>query len=246
MSPKESRIRAVLLDLFGTVVAYGDIETGTRLAWEGIYGVLRRLGCQAPFDVFAREWQAQFLTALQPEEHIAAESPFVGKLLRLFRHYGLPPDAPAAREAAERCLAGWDAHTLLPDDTLPTLRTLRTQGYGVALVTNFDHPPYVRAMLRQRGLEGLFDVIVISGEAGCDKPDPRIFQMALRGLGCAPQEALFVGDSLDADVGGAAAVGCAPLLIDMRDAHPGFAGRRITRLSQVLDVLAQWPVSAWG
>lgn len=230
-------IRAVLFDLFGTVVAYGDIETGTRLAWEGIYGVLQRLGCQAPFDAFAHEWQAQFLTPLQPEEQAPSETPFVSKLLRLLRYYGLPAEAPAAREAAERCLAGWDAHTLLPEDTVPTLCALRRQGYGVALVTNFDHPPYVREMLQQRKLEGLFDVTIISGEVGCDKPDPRIFQMAMRQLRCSPSEALFVGDSLQADIGGAKAAGCAAALIDMRDAHPNYTGCRITRLSQVLDLL---------
>lgn len=232
-------IRGVLFDLFGTVVAYGDIAEGTRLAWEGIYDVLQRLGGRVPFDAFAREWQAQFLMPLQPHEHVAGETPFVSKLLRQFAYYGLPRDRVAAREAAERCLAGWDAHTLLPEDTVPTLQALRTGGYRLALVTNFDHPPYVHSLLGQRGLDGLFDAVIISGEVGCDKPDAAIFRLALARLGLAPQEALFVGDSLDADIAGAYAAGCVPVLIDMRFAHPDYVGARITRLSQVLALLSE-------
>lgn len=232
-------VRGVIFDLFGTVVAYGDLKTGTRLAWEGVYDVVQRLGCRVPFAALAQEWQTQFLTPLQPEEHVPGETPFVSKLLRQFAYYGLPQDRQAAREAAERCLAGWDAHTLLPEDTIPTLEALRVRGYGLALVTNFDHPPYVYTLLRERGLEGLFDVLVISGEVGYEKPEARIFRLALDRLGLAPQEALFVGDSLDADIAGAAAVGCTPVLMDMRAAHPDFVGQRITRLSQVLALLPE-------
>ncbi len=230
-------IRVVLLDLFGTVVAYGDIITGTRLAWEGIYRVLSRLGARVPFEEFAREWQAQFLTPLQPGEH-TGETPFISKLVRLFRSYGAPPDLDAAREAVLAALAGWDAHTLLPEDTLPTLCTLRERGYGVALVTNFDHPPYVYDLLRERGLEEQFDAIIVSGEVGVDKPAPQIFHLALQAFRCTPEEALFVGDSLEADITGAQAVGCRAILIDRRGLHKDFPGPRIERLDELWRYLA--------
>ncbi|MBC7256010.1 MAG: HAD family hydrolase [Chloroflexi bacterium] len=226
-------IRAILLDLFGTVVAYGDIAAGTRLAWEGIHRVLCRLGANPPFEEFAREWQAQFLTPLRADEHWG-ETPFISKLVRLFRSYGAPPDLAAAREAVRACLAGWDAHTLLPEDTLPALKALHQQGYAVALVTNFDHPPYVYDLLRERGLEGQFDAVIISGEVGVDKPDPKIFQTALQAVQCAPEEALFVGDSLEADIAGAEAVGCRAILIDRQGMHAHFPGPRIARLDELL------------
>jgi HAD superfamily hydrolase (TIGR01509 family) len=43
-------------------------------------------------------------------------------------------------------------------------------------------------------LERYFDVVVLSYEVGCIKPDPEIFRITLRKLGARPEEALFVDD----------------------------------------------------
>lgn len=51
-----------------------------------------------------------------------------------------------------------------------------------------------------------FDTIVISAEVGVMKPDPRIYQITLERLGCAPQEAIFIDDFAH-NVDGARAVG---------------------------------------
>ena len=53
---------AILLDLFGTVVAYGDVAQGTRVAWEGIYAVLQELGSPLAYDAFVPLWEEAFNT----------------------------------------------------------------------------------------------------------------------------------------------------------------------------------------
>ena len=228
-------IKAVLLDLFGTVVAYGDIEAGTREAWTGILDALRLLGADPPYEAFAADWQAQFLTPLRPEEDTEATL-FLGKVLRLFRSYGLPEDRAAALHGVNACINAWDRHLALPEDVLPTLRALRER-HALALVSNFDHPPYVRRLLKRLDLAPHFDAILISGELRIDKPDPRIFARALEMVGCAPEEALFVGDNLDADIAGARAVGCRAVLIDMQGRHGAYDGERITALGDLLGLL---------
>lgn len=228
-------IKAVLLDLFGTVVGYGDVVEGTRLAWEGIYAVLQALGTTTPYEQFVPLWEKQLAAPLAPEDDMA-ETVFLGKILRLFKSLGLPPDSAAASQAAHNCLVGWDTHRYLPEDTIPTLRTLREK-YAVALVSNFDHPPYVRELLAHCGLEGLFDVVTISGDLRIDKPDPRIFYITLEALGCSPHEAVFVGDSLEADMAGAKGVGCRPVLIDMKGRHPLYTSERIRALGELLALL---------
>ena len=50
------------------------------------------------------------------------------------------------------------------------------------------------------GIGKYFDVVVASAEAGCAKPDLRIFQMALQKAKCEPNEAVMVGDRLDNDI----------------------------------------------
>lgn len=230
-------LKAVLFDLFGTVVAYGDVATGTRLAWEGIYRVLRRMGASVPYEEFAPFWQDRLITPLAPDEDVA-ETPFLSKLLHLFKSYGLAPDREILAEAAQSCLAGWDTHLNLPEDTIPTLHTLRRR-YGLGLVSNFDHPPYVRELLQRLDLTRCFDYVVISGDIRIDKPDPRIYRMALDALGCAPKEAAFVGDTPSTDIAGAITVGCRPILIDMDNRYPNYAGERIRRLADLIELLAE-------
>jgi len=228
-------IRAVCFDLYGTVVAYGDVALGTRLGWEAIYDVIQRLGATVPYAEYDAYWSATFPQPLTPENDVA-ETPFLSKLLRLFRTYGLPADLDAAHEAATRCLDAWDQHTILPDDAISTLNALRER-YRVALVSNFDHPPHTRAMLARLDLTSRFDHITISGELRIEKPDPRIFHHALDAIGCSANETLFVGDSLRADIGGAQSVGCHPVLIDRHGRCRDFEGTRIERLGDLLPLL---------
>jgi putative hydrolase of the HAD superfamily len=63
--------------------------------------------------------------------------------------------------------------------------------------------------------------VVVSSEAGYEKPDPRIFLTALARRGAAPEEAAHVGDRMRADVAGAAAIGVRAVWLDRR----GTAGR---------------------
>jgi putative hydrolase of the HAD superfamily len=54
--------------------------------------------------------------------------------------------------------------------------------------------------LRSLGIDGLIDVLVTSEEVGAEKPNPAIYQKALEKLGVCPQEAVYIGDSLQKDV----------------------------------------------
>ena len=61
--------------------------------------------------------------------------------------------------------------------------------------------------IRATGIDSYFDPIVISGDYGFRKPDPRLFQAALDGIGAAPEEVLFVGNDMYRDVLGAGQMG---------------------------------------
>ncbi len=50
------------------------------------------------------------------------------------------------------------------------------------------------------GIGKFFDVVMASAEAGCAKPDPKIFSMALAKAGCDPADAIMIGDRLDNDI----------------------------------------------
>ncbi|MHC4646673.1 MAG: HAD family hydrolase [Planctomycetota bacterium] len=86
-------------------------------------------------------------------------------------------------------------------DVEPALKKLRGT-YKLALLTD-GASDLQREKLRGCGLEGHFDVIVISGEVGVGKPQRRIFTLVLDELGVGTEKAVMVGDSLSRDIAGA-------------------------------------------
>jgi putative hydrolase of the HAD superfamily len=103
-------------------------------------------------------------------------------------------------------------------DVIPALRGLRDRGQRLVAVSNWDCS--LPRVLERCGLGDLLDGAVSSAVAGVRKPDPAIFAPALELAGCAPEEALHVGDTPEEDVSGARAAGIRPLLID-RDGDGG-------------------------
>ena len=97
------------------------------------------------------------------------------------------------------------------------LTALRARGLRLAVVSNFDGR--LPGLLAALGLGPRFDAVVYSSRAGAAKPSPAIFAHALATLGVPADAAVHVGDSIDADVGGACAAGLRAVLVDRGVAH---------------------------
>ncbi len=95
----------------------------------------------------------------------------------------------------------------------------------LGLCSNFSHSPMALALLDDCGFRAHLDALAISDAVGIRKPRPEIFEAALAQLDVAPEEALHVGDSLHADVGGAAPLGIHTAWITRRVADPEAALR---------------------
>lgn len=107
----------------------------------------------------------------------------------------------AGIEGAFRRMPG----TSLFPDTLPALKRLRAKGVPLAVVSNASSD--VVGRMGSLGVARYFDPIVYSFGHGIEKPDPRIFRIALRGLGRPADRVVHVGDSYTADVEGARGAG---------------------------------------
>lgn len=139
----------------------------------------------------------------------------------------------------------WPAHCarnlwcLVPDGLASALRRARDRGVRVAVISNSEGR--LERLFDQVGLLGSFDVVVDSGVVGVEKPDPRIFQVALDRFGIAPGRALHLGDMFATDVLGARAAGLRVALIDP---YGHLAGRhlsvpRVPGAAQVADAVAR-------
>jgi putative hydrolase of the HAD superfamily len=108
------------------------------------------------------------------------------------------------------------------------LRRVREAGLVTGVVSNSNGS--VRSILEETGLAGQLDFIIDSAVVGVEKPDPRIFQLALREAGVTAAEAVYVGDLYSVDVLGSRAAGLDGILLDPR----GFWAPRDCRLARGL------------
>ncbi len=99
------------------------------------------------------------------------------------------------------------------DESADVLQTLKNYGLQIGLVTNAFQPMRLREYeLREHGLLDYFDTMISAADAGVIKPNRAIFDLALKELNITPQEAVFVGDSREADILGAQNVGMVAIL----------------------------------
>jgi putative hydrolase of the HAD superfamily len=148
--------------------------------------------------------------------HLAETFPLAGEdeidiaavMRNSFAHHGVDLEDDDLRLFLRASHDVWASHYSLAASTHALLESLRNRGLKLALVSNTASPDWLlRPVLERQGLVERVDAIVLSSEVGKRKPHPAIFESALAELDVRADEALFVGDRLDADVGGASRVG---------------------------------------
>lgn len=82
-------------------------------------------------------------------------------------------------------------------DSKNVLETL-SQKYKLGIIANQCAGTQNR--IDNWGIGKYFDVVVASAEAGCAKPDLKIFDIALEQANCAPENAVMIGDRIDNDI----------------------------------------------
>jgi putative hydrolase of the HAD superfamily len=90
-------------------------------------------------------------------------------------------------------------------DVKPVLDELKSR-FPMAVVSD-GQSVWALPEMRAAGIDKYFKPIVISGDYGFRKPDPRLFQDALDGIGFEPENVLFVGNDMYRDVCGAGNMG---------------------------------------
>ena len=120
------------------------------------------------------------------------------------RDFGL--DSAKVAEIAEELAGQWEItyyHRELRPDVKPTLDTLRQRGYKLGVISNTASLYSVFDVLEAYGIREYFQDVTLSSVTGYRKPHPSIFQIALRQIQSAPENCIYVGDTLSRDVIGA-------------------------------------------
>ncbi len=125
-------------------------------------------------------------------------------------------------------------------DSVAALRQLHQRGVPIGVVSNASGQ--IEEILARSGVcqvgegDGVpVRVIIDSHIVGIAKPDPRIFDFGLAGLGDFDRSRVaYVGDSVTMDVGGARSAGLFPVLLDPHDDHDGADFHRVRTLLELL------------
>jgi HAD superfamily hydrolase (TIGR01549 family) len=224
-------VRAVILD-FGGTLAEGGIDWNEY--HEAILKTLKALGHDIDPGTLKKAIQAALnkLKKVRARgEELTFEEVYGSALSRL----GVPPERETL-EAIHEVFRRHYRQDLYPciDDVLGRL----SERYALALISNTmsDQP---RLILERTGLARYFDIIVCSRDLGVRKPNPKIFEHVLGRLGVDPDEAVHVGDSVEADMEGASNAGLTPIWIRRPEPKPwrGHAISSVCDLPEFLEGL---------
>jgi phosphoserine phosphatase len=243
MARPEMKVRAVIFDLDETLIEEETSNDASVLAAGELavtrHGVdrvallaalrksSRELFLAGPFIDYCRDIGISAREALWGT--FAGDDPSLALLRRWMPSYRLRSWAAALAEV------GVDDHALAAElveffevdrsrrhvvfaESEQVLHHLR-KNFRLALITN-GAPDIQGAKIDGSNLAGFFDTIVISGDHGFGKPDPRIFRLVLERLEVAPHEAVMIGDSLNRDIAGARDAGIRTIWINRYNRTP--------------------------
>ena len=216
-------ITTILFDAGGTLVFPSFERIARELAADGLH--------TDPTALARADAHVRF--GIDRPEIIAAttdDSRFRRYLDALVREVGinhLPDEVFARLDAYHRAHNLWED---VPPDVPAALEALRGR-FRLGVVSNANGT--VRAKLARLNLARFFETIVDSHEEGVEKPDPRIFHVALARMGIEARETAYVGDLFHVDVVGAHAAGLKAFLLDPLDLYAGRAVARIRALGEL-------------
>ena len=200
-------IKAILFDINGTLI---DINTdeGNEEIYRGISHILTYQG------ISMHRWEVrdEYYRIMDLQRKTSREEHPEFDVVELFRElitrhcsqpHALPPEKIAWLPLfLAETYRGISRNRLqLYPGVLDLLNDLRSR-YKLAAISDAQSAwclPEMRAV----GIDGYFDPIIVSGDFGYRKPDPRLFTAALKALEMAPEHLLFVGNDMYRDVYGA-------------------------------------------
>jgi putative hydrolase of the HAD superfamily len=153
----------------------------------------------------------------------------------ILEHAGVP-QSPATAAALAELHAYHQANNLwefVPDGVRPALSALRDRGLTLVVVSNANGT--LRRHMDRIGLASHVDIVIDSQDEGVEKPDPRLFQIALERAGARPESTIHVGDLYQVDVVGARAAGLRGVLLDETGLHSDADCDRVGSLAELVE-----------
>lgn len=151
---------------------------------------------------------------------------------------GINADDAYCLEASDRFLEFCSSKPGLVDGAKELMDYLRSKRYRMHMCSNGFHEVQYKK-LRSCGLYDYFDTIILSEDAGYNKPAPEYFDYALRQSGASRETTLMIGDNFQTDILGAKRAG---LRVAYFNRYPDYPASEpvdceVASLLELMDVL---------
>jgi putative hydrolase of the HAD superfamily len=227
---------ALLFDLWGTLINSVEFDP-----LKGHAAVMKTCGNPdgVPLDEVMDFGRRVVSSTVDREEQVALEFTQASLLKMTADAFGLQP----LLSVEESEWVFWQAalRVSIIDGVSELLRELDSSGMPMGVVSNSSFAS--RSLERELEIQGIrahFRFVISSADYGIRKPDPLIFEVALRRLGLGAEQVWFAGDNVGYDIVGAHAAGIFPVAFNPHKKIPDDVGEHavITSWSQFLPLIA--------
>jgi putative hydrolase of the HAD superfamily len=215
--------KVALFDLGNTLIY------DRRAAWPGVYRraeaalwrVLRRGGVRIPAAELY-EGHPTLLSYYYALRGDGIEEPGTLSVLKdLLRNRSIALPDETAEKALRAMYAVTQTNWQVERDAVATLRILRKRGYRLGAVSNVSDEKNALEILDKARMRSVFDVVITSEAHGRRKPAASIFRAALAHFQVEGPMAVMIGDSYEADILGAHALGISTIWFTKYAVAPG-------------------------
>ncbi|WP_051907794.1 YjjG family noncanonical pyrimidine nucleotidase [Flavimarina sp. Hel_I_48] len=167
------------------------------------------------------------------ESKITKEKLRYGRLSNSFSSLGFGIDKHMIDKLSEDYITHLPDNNHLFEGTYDLLSEL-SKNYNLHIITNgFEEVQHLK--LKRSKIDCFFQTITTSESVGVKKPDPRIFNFALAQAGASIENSLMIGDTYEADILGARALGIETILFNYHLAEAQEGDRVVMRLLEILE-----------
>ena len=226
-------IKAIFFDFYYTLVRYEPPQEQLEASALKDFGIntdpaMFNRPMMVANEFIYQEIAQRPLSKRSREETIALYSQFQRIVLK---EAGIEPDEKLVLDMLAK-MRQFKTKLVLFDDVVPALNDLKSRGLVLGLISNVERD--LTATISELGLPSWLDIVVTSLDAGFSKPQPGIFEEAMRRAGLQPSQAIYVGDQYQVDCVGAHRAGMKGILLDRGDYSKDVTGcPRIRSLAEL-------------
>ena len=173
---------------------------------------------------------------LYREERIDKQGLRRGRFTDAFQPFGIEFSIPELDVLADAYIQELPKDNHLFEGAVDVLKYLSAKEYKLHIITNgFSEVQHLK--LRNSKIESFFVTVTTSEEVGVKKPNPLVFNTALDKANVAARHSLMIGDTFEADILGAEAVGMQTLFYNYRNETPPSDYRIINDIPEIKNIL---------